>query len=266
MSKKLVALLLTVCLVMSFATVALAAYEDTDGHWAEDSINRWNGHDIIEGYEGNFDPDGTLTRAQMATIICRLLKLPVTEESFGFNDVNEDDWFAPYINACAKAGIMLGYEGNAAPNAAISREEAFVMISRALGIKPADECDKEFTDSDKVSDWAEPYINALVNAGIVDGVGDGSLAPEADINRASMMSLLDKGVAVYADEEGETVTVEEGATGVVLVVADDVKVEDAPAGTIVVTGEDAHDTTVNGSEIDNDTVHEVPEEAADLPE
>lgn len=254
MSKKLFALLMTVCLMLSLATTALAVnYDDTEDHWAEDAINRWSGHDIIEGYEGNFDPDGTLTRAQMATIICRLLKLPAAE-NFGFNDVNEDDWFATYINSCAAAGIMLGYDGNAAPNEPISREEAFVMISRALGIKPTDECDKEFSDGHKTSDWAEPYINALVNADIVSGVGDGTLAPEADINRASMMSLLDKGISVYADEEGETVTVEEGATGIVLVAAPNVTVTGEAGNVAVVEGAAGGTTTLDNATVGTVTV------------
>ena len=42
MKRKLLAILLIVCLVISIAPAALAAgYDDTDGHWAEGSIERW---------------------------------------------------------------------------------------------------------------------------------------------------------------------------------------------------------------------------------
>lgn len=262
MKRKLLAILLIVCLVISIAPAALAAgYDDTDGHWAEGSIERWAAHGIIEGYDGKFDPDGTMTRAQAAAIFARLLKLDAKADISKYTDVDSDAWYAEYIAMCVAAGIMNGVGDNAMdPNGTLTREQMMVMLCRALGIQPEATCDKTFADSDKISDWAEGYINALVNAGIVDGVGNNTMAPATDINRASMMALLDKSIAGYADEDGETLTVEEGKTGIILVVADNVKVEDAPAGTIVVTGADAHDTTVNGTEITNGTVHEVPEE------
>lgn len=263
MKRKLLAILLIVCLVISIAPAALAAgYDDTDGHWAEGSIERWASYGIIEGVgDGEFSPDGTMTRAQAAAIFARLLKLDAKADISKYTDVDSDAWYAEYIAMCVAAGIMNGVGDNAMdPNGTLTREQMMVMLCRALGIQPEATCDKTFADSDKISDWAEGYINALVNAGIVDGVGNNTMAPATDINRASMMALLDKSIAGYADEDGETLTVEEGKTGIILVVADNVKVEDAPAGTIVVTGADAHDTTVNGTEITNGTVHEVPEE------
>lgn len=263
MKRKLLAILLIVCLVISIAPAALAAgYDDTDGHWAEGSIERWASYGIIEGVgDGEFSPDGTMTRAQAAAIFARLLKLDAKADISKYTDVDSDAWYAEYIAMCVAAGIMNGVGDNAMdPNGTLTREQMMVMLCRALGIQPEATCDKTFADSDKISDWAEGYINALVNAGIVDGVGNNTMAPATDINRASMMALLDKSIAGYADEDGETLTVEEGKTGIILVVADNVKVEDAPAGTIVVTGADAHDTTVNETEITNGTVHEVPEE------
>ena len=261
MSKKFLAVLLVVCMVVSAAPMAFAVeFTDTDDHWAESSIARWAEYKIVEGYDGAFDPEGNMTRGQAAAVFARLLKLETKADISKYTDVDPNEWYAEYIALCVAAGIMNGVGDDAMdPNGTLSREQMMTMLCRALGIEPEETCEKEFTDSAEISDWAEGYMNALVNAGIVNGISEDSLAPTLDINRASVMALLDKGIAAYADEEGETVSVDEGATGVVLIVANDVTVEDAPVGTIVVTGADASGATVNGTEIDKDTVHEVPE-------
>ena len=263
MKKKVLAFLLVFCMVIGFAPAAFAAeFTDTEGHWAETSIDRWADDGIITGMGGNvFDPSGTMTRAQAAAMFARLLKLEAKADISSFEDVDSDAWYAEYIAMCVAAGLMNGLGNNTMdPDGLLTREQMMVMLCRALGIEPAATCEKEFSDADEISDWAEGYINALVNEGIVDGIGGNTMAPNADIDRASTMALLDKSIAGYADEDGETLTVPEGKTGVVLVVADNVKVEDAPAGTIVVTGAETTGATVNGTEVDKDTVHEVPEE------
>ena len=186
MKRKLLAILLIVCLVISIAPAALAAgYDDTDGHWAEGSIERWASYGIIEGVgDGEFSPDGTMTRAQAAAIFARLLKLDAKTDISKYTDVDSDAWYAEYIAMCVAAGIMNGVGDNAMdPNGTLTREQMMVMLCRALGIQPEDTCDKTFADSDKISDWAEGYINALVNAGIVDGVGNNTMAPATDINQ-----------------------------------------------------------------------------------
>ena len=83
-------MLFTLIPLQAFAT---ARYSDTEGHWAEAAINRWSDYKVIEGNNGKFNPDGSLTRAQMATILSKLLALPESV-SAGFSDVKETDWFA----------------------------------------------------------------------------------------------------------------------------------------------------------------------------
>ena len=255
--KKVLATILCLGMMLSvFSMTALAAgYEDTDGHWAEESISRWSEVNIVEGIGDNlFDPNGSMTRAQAAAVFARLLKLSATADISNFADVPADAWYAQAIAMCVAAGIMNGISGDAMdPNGTLTREQMMTMLCRALGIEPEATCDKEFSDSDEVSDWAEGYVNALVNAGIVDGVGNNTMAPTTDINRASMMALLDKSIVVYADEEGAEVTVGEG-TGIVLIVADNVTVKDAPEGTVVVTAPESTGATVNGTEVKEDSV------------
>ena len=70
MKRKILALLLALVMVVSVlpVTAAAAGYQDTNGHWAEEAIERWSDHGIIQGNNGKFNPDGALTRAHMAAM------------------------------------------------------------------------------------------------------------------------------------------------------------------------------------------------------
>ena len=70
----LLALIMIVSL-LPFSAFA-AEFQDTDGHWAEASIDRWTELGLINGVsESQFSPDGNMTRAQVAQIFANLLKL-----------------------------------------------------------------------------------------------------------------------------------------------------------------------------------------------
>ena len=231
--KKFVALFLCLCMAMTFAPAAFAVtYSDIDAHWAEGSIDRWASYGIIEdSFDGEFNPDGSMTRAQAAAVFVRLLKLSAQADLSNYADVDPDAWYAEYIAKCVAAGIMNGVGAEAMdPNGTVTREQMMTMLCRAVGIKPEATSIKEFADGNKVSDWAEGYVNALTNAGIVSGMGDNTVAPAEDMSRASIMALLDKGIAVYASTEGETVKAAEGDTGIVLVAAPNVTVTGEASG------------------------------------
>ena len=172
MKKRIISLLMTVVMVLSLLpTTALASgtYTDTTGHWAEEAIDRWSGYGVIQGNNGKFNPGNNLTRAHMATILSRLLNLPAAEDA-GFKDVKASDWYADAINKCAAAGIMLGNDGYANPNAAITRQQAVVMLARALCMEPKAQADLSgYTDAGQVSAYAAGYLAAMAEAGIVKG-------------------------------------------------------------------------------------------------
>lgn len=264
--KKIVSIILSLAMVISLMPMALAAgsgYQDTDGHWAETAIDRWSGYGILEGDSGNFNPDGALTRAQMAAILSRLLNLPDAPDA-GFSDVKPDDWFAEYINKCAAAGIMLGDNGKANPNEPITRQQAIVMIARALGIQPIENPDlTKYADAAQVSAYAQGYVAALIEAGIVGGVTADLLAPQANINRASTVTILDRTIGTYANEAGQTVKAD--GNGLTLIVAKDVKLIDVPEGARIVVADGATGLTVNGKAVSDDQTYIVPETTTDTP-
>lgn len=256
MKRKILSLILVFAMTVSLLTVGTGAveptYGDTAGHWAESSIERWSGHGIIQGSNGQFDPNGQLTCAQLATILAKLLKLPAAKDA-GFTDNTADAWYYDAINRCAAAGILNGNgDGTVTPEAPITRERAMVMLARALGIEPIRKPDlTKYTDAAQVSAYAQGYVAALIEAGIVGGVTADQLAPQANINRASTVTILDRAIGTYADKAGATVKAD--GKGIVLVVADDVTVTGS-VDKLLVPANDIEVTVKGGKNIDDITV------------
>ena len=266
MKRKLLSIVLALCLTLTLLptmSVAAGSYADTNGHWAETSIERWSSYGILQGSEGKFAPDGTLTRAQMATILSRLLNLPAAE-SVGFTDVPAGEWYADAINRCAAAGILQGTDGKANPNAPITREQAMVMLCRALGIEALSGADLSgYPDGAQVSPYAQGYVAALVRTGIVKGDVNGKLNSAGVITRAEIVTIVDRMVTVYANADGTAVSAANGGT--VLVVAKNVKVENAPEGTKIIAGKDASGLSVNGKAVSAGQTYIVPAAAETKP-
>ena len=256
MKRKILSLILVFAMTVSLLTVGTGAveptYGDTAGHWAESSIERWSGHGIIQGSNGLFDPNGQLTCAQLATILAKLLKLPAAKDA-GFTDNTADAWYFDAINRCAAAGILNGNgDGTVTPEAPITRERAMVMLARALGIEPIRKPDlTKYTDAAQVSAYAQGYVAALIEAGIVGGVTADELAPQANITRAATVTILDRAIDTYADEAGATVKAD--GKGIVLVVADDVTVTGS-VDKLLVPANDIEVTVKGSKNIDDITV------------
>lgn len=239
--RKILSMLLAAAMVLSLLPVSAMAEEpsftDVEGHWGESAIERWSDYGVVGGKGGGiFDPDANMTRAEMAQMYVNLLNLTEKADISKFTDVPADAWYADAVAKCVAAGILNGTSGTTiSPNGTVTREQMFVTFGRAVGLTPVESTDSQLSDLDNVSDWAEGMVNALLEAGYISGMGNNTLQPGADINRASVMALLDKSVAVYANESGATVT-GESDNGLVLVVADDVTITGTVGDVIVAQG------------------------------
>ena len=261
MKRKFLSILLTLALALSMLpTAALADLKadsptaaaavrltDVNGHWAENAIRRWVENGVVQGNDGQFDPNGPLTCAQLATILANLLRLGAAG-SAGFTDVKAGAWYEDAIDRCAAAGILMGNgDGTVDPDGAISRERAMVMLGRALGIRPAADPDlSKHSDEAQVSSYARGMVAALVAAGIVNGVDGDRLAPQDDINRASTMTILDKAIENYVKDNGASVT--GTGDGVTLVVADNATVN-GEIGSLLVAGDNSNVSVGSGSQL-----------------
>ncbi|MBR1970609.1 MAG: S-layer homology domain-containing protein [Clostridia bacterium] len=221
MKKKLIGLMLLLTILLSNITVSFAApFSDISGHWAEDAITKWSGYNVINGYDGCFNPDGELTRAQMAIILSNLLGLTTKSEN-KYADVKESDWYYDAILKCTHAGIMSGDGTNASPNAPITREAAMVMIARALDIEDSFTARRTITDMADISDWARPKVYAMVNNGYVNGVGDNMIKPKDNISRAAIITILNNVIKKYITTPGEY-TIDDDFVGIIVLKGNDI--------------------------------------------
>jgi hypothetical protein len=239
MKKKLLAIATCLCMLTSLLpAVALAAeYSDTAGHWAEEDIARWSDAGVVQGSNGQFNPEGMMTRAEAAQVFANLLKLTGKADLSAYTDVAADAWYADAMAACVAQGIMNGVAADQMnPTGTVTREMFFVMFARALGIQEESSLKGDFTAASEISSWAKGYVYALINNGYVNGTAEGVISPELNINRASVMALLDQTIAYYVVEDG---TVELKEEGVVLVLADNVTLTGDADATVVVAAEGA---------------------------
>ncbi len=178
-------------------------------------------------------PDANMTVAEFAAILCRAMGYTETVEN-PYADLKGDEWYAPYILRLTAAGILEGDGANCNAEEPMNRERATVLFARAMGIRPSENPDlSNFVDGDEAADWSVGYIDAMADAGIVQGIGGSRLALGASITRGSVVTLLDNAVAEYADQDGASVTGD--VDGIVLVAADSVTVDaaDVDGGVIV---------------------------------
>lgn len=245
MKKKGLVWLLTLAMLASLLVLPAGAagktFPDAQGHWAESSIQRWSDCGLVNGDEvGNVNPNKYLRRCELAKMLADMLGLRAAAPISTFRDIRGDEWYANAVLRCAAAGIMEGSFSNCYPEDPVTREEAIVMFSRALGVQPSGDPDlSQFSDSDRVSDWAAPYLATLLDLGILSGMGDDILAPKASMNRAGAFTLMDKAISVYANAPGSYVASDPDRFVVVNAALHDggeVKITGQAAGVLVATG------------------------------
>lgn len=175
------------------------SFGDIAGAKSESAIKALAERGIIDGMsEDVFAPDETMTRAQFAAIVVRALGLEAGGET-KFSDVAAKEWFAPYVAAASRYGIVEGRsESVFAPNDKISRQEAAIMVSRAAklcGMDTAVESTEQrnilapFGDYTKTASWAREYVAFCYRENILDN-NDLNIEPERAILRGEIAQMV----------------------------------------------------------------------------
>jgi uncharacterized repeat protein (TIGR02543 family) len=214
-------------------SVASPVYNDIENHWAGTAIQTWSNYGVIQGYAGQFRPADNITRAELATVLDRLLGLREMGQN-QFADLDEN-WYTDAMLRCVAVGILKGDGSRIRPNDPITRQEAMVMLGRALAIAEQGSSTSSFVDKEEVADWALGFVNALTERQIVNGVGQNRLAPKDTIDRASVVTILDKAISIYVKRAGTTVAGSTGnGSGIVLIAGDNTTLTGAFSGDILV--------------------------------
>ncbi len=169
------------------------SFKDIENHWARNEIELLAGKGIVAGMENdNFEPDENITRAQFATMIFNIMELKKEQYTGKFMDVKSSDWFASYVEAVAKAGVVLGSQGHFYPDNKITREEMAVIIVRVMELKEIDTISSKisFNDKEEISSWAAESVSKAIDKGIIKGMTDLTFQPRQNATRAQASVMI----------------------------------------------------------------------------
>lgn len=222
--KKLMATTLASCMIMSMfsqSVHATTSFTDTSSHWAKDSIEKWADLNIVNGYSNLFYPSNNIIRGDVALILDRVMGY----ELYGNNVFADLDnyYYTTSVLKANYAGIILGDGVNIRPTDNITREEASVMICRAMHFDTSNYTSTGFSDNLDISSWALNSVAYLSQAGIVNGRPDNTFDPSAYIERAEFVAILDRAIALLLNDSEEY---SENVDGNVVVNSDEATLSD----------------------------------------
>ena len=172
--------------------------------WAYPGIAYCLDHGLMNGVsDTEFDPDGTLTRAMLVTVLWRLAGEPAATQDCAFPDLGSPNdpaasWYLDTVAWAAEAGIVNGRpDGTFDPKGAITRQELATMLYRFAGVMKLDTSAKGdlsvFPDDDQVLAYAVDAMTWANGAGLVKGNsrdGVNYLDPWGNATRAQVATIL----------------------------------------------------------------------------
>ena len=234
--KRAAALAMAMAMALTLTTWASAAdYTDMPSNWAKVPMEAAVENGLLKGDNGRLRPGDSLTRAEMAAILVRAFGADQTADLSKFTDVPAGKWYAKELSSAVFMEIMKGSGSALNPEKAITREEAFAVLARALKLQNGSSATlARFTDGANVSSWFTGEIAAMVEAGFVNG-SDGKLNPKANISRQEFAQVMYNIFGVdYIKEAG---TYSELGEKSVMINASGVTVKDATIHGDVIIGE-----------------------------
>ena len=235
--KRILAMILAVASCLSLAVSASAAntpnrkatdFRDFDRTaWYAEAVSAAVDNGLLYGKSATIiDPNGDMTRAEMAAIINRSFGCYVKADISKYKDVSKDKWYFEDVAMAVQMGTYNGRSNTAmAPDAPITREEAMTVVARALELD-YDSYSKtdlsKFSDRNKISNWALPYVRAMVGADYIHGRTKG-LEPLDNITRAEFAQIFHNIIGSYITVKG---TYDKDIKGSVLIRTNEVMLKD----------------------------------------
>ncbi|MDP4134129.1 MAG: S-layer homology domain-containing protein, partial [Bacillota bacterium] len=177
--------------------IAEAFKDANDAAWAKEAMGSLKNQKIVDGYEdGTIKPNSTIVRDEFAKLVVLTLGLKLSPNNYYFNDIDYSSWQNPYVSTAYENNIIQGIgNGEFGKDLTITRQDMSVMIYRAvqkLGITLPNGNVVAFKDMDNVADYAKEAVKSLAAAGVVNGMGDDTFAPNATATRAQAMYMLNE--------------------------------------------------------------------------
>ena len=234
--KRILALFLAAVSCLSLAVSASAAntvnrkaadFKDYNAKsWYAEAVSAAVDNGLLYGKSSTIiDPNGDMTRAEMAAIINRSFGCYKAADISQYKDVSKSKWYYKDVALAVQMGTYNGRSSSTmAPDAPISRQEAMTVVARALELD-YDSYSKTdlsaFSDRSEISNWALPYVRAMVGADYIHGRGK-VLAPLDNITRAEFAQIFHNIIGSYITVKG---TYDKDIKGSVLIRTDDVELK-----------------------------------------
>ena len=206
MKKRVLSLGIVLTMMASSMQTFAEDYSDMPTGWSNAAMTYAVNNGYIKGSNGKLNPQGLATRAQVASIFARVLKLENKADLSSYTDVNASQWYYDDLAKAVDAGLFKGSDNKLRPNDNITREEVMAIIARAYDLTGENANLSAFTDGSDVSSWAVNAVSALVENDIVNG-SNGKLNPKNNITREEFAQLLYNCQNKFgADEESTEIT------------------------------------------------------------
>lgn len=154
---------------------------------------------------GMFSPDGTLTRAEVITVLWRMEGEPKVSYAINFTDVAEGQWYTDVIRWAVREKIMEGLgNGTFAPNASITWEQLVVILYRYAVYKGYDVTAKgdpaALMDASKISSWADEAMEWACGARLIQYNGGNPTIPNGTTKRCEFAATAMRFLENIADQ------------------------------------------------------------------
>ena len=260
--KRILAMILAMASCLSLAVSASAAsatnrkatdFRDFDRTaWYAEAVSAAVDNGLLYGKSATvIDPNGDMTRAEMAAIINRSFGCYKAADISQYKDVAKSKWYYKDVAMAVQMGTYNGRSASSmAPDTPISRQEAMTVVARALELD-YDSYSKTdlsaFSDRSEISNWALPYVRAMVGADYIHGRGK-VLAPLDNITRAEFAQIFHNIIGSYITVKG---SYDKDIKGSVLIRTDDVELKNLTVDGDLIIGCGAADGKIT---LDNVTV------------
>ena len=260
--KRILAMILAVASCLSLTVSASAAntvnrkatdFRDFDkSAWYAEAVSAAVDNGLLYGKSSTtLDPGGDMTRAEMAAVINRSFGCYVKADISKYADVSKSKWYFDDIAMSVQMGTYNGRSASAmAPDAPITRQEAIAVVARALELDYDAYAKTDlsaFSDRTEISNWALPYVRAMVGADYIHGRGK-ILAPQEHITRSEFAQIFHNIISSYITVKG---TYDKDIKGSVLIRTDDVTLQNMTVDGDLIIGCGAADGKIT---LDNVTV------------
>lgn len=219
--KQLLSSLMAAAMLLTGAPSAFAAVSDTGftdvaaNAWYADAVEYVRDNGLMSGTSTTtFSPDGTMTRAMLATTLYREAGSPAVTGADTFSDTQTGAWYEDAVLWASQEGVVSGYgNGLFGTNDPVSREQIATILWRYTG-SPSTSAGQDFADETAISAYASAAVDWARANGIVNGMEGNRFAPQLSATRAQVATIL-RNYLTMVQEDTQTPDPDTGRTLVV---------------------------------------------------